>query len=136
MSFSIDGNTIWMTRGDTFSATVAINQPSGLPYEMQTGDSVRFAMKHSEMTAGQTAFIDQTPLVVKTIPTDTLLLQMNPEDTDGLDFGSYKYDIELTFADGGVCTFIPNADLILTPDVHSETDDQDDSQDDDQNIGG
>ena len=32
---------------------------------------------------------------------------IEPEDTSGLDFGNYVYDVELTLADGTVNTIIP-----------------------------
>ena len=119
MAFDINGTTIRLTRGDTLPITVVIYEPDGkTEYEIQPGDSVRFALKHSSMTQGRTAFTDAEPLILKQIPTDTLLLQLDPEDTANLCFGTYKYDIEITLADGNVCTFIENADFILSPEVH------------------
>ena len=119
MSYSITGTTIRLTRGDTLPVEVTIYEADGkTEYEPQTGDSVRFALKRAAMTPGNKEFVDQTPLILKPIPTDTLLLQLDPEDTAGLPFGNYKYDLELTFANGAVCTFIANSDFILTPEVH------------------
>ena len=58
-----------------------------------------------------------TVLIEKVIPNDTLLLHLLPTDTKELPTGKYVYDIELTNADGEVDTFIPEAKLILTPEV-------------------
>ena len=42
MSYSIKGKRITLTRGDTFPCAVSILNPDGTPYEMQSGDTVRF----------------------------------------------------------------------------------------------
>ena len=41
--FRIDGNTIIMTRGDTVRVKFALKM-DGVPYELQEGDVVRFAV--------------------------------------------------------------------------------------------
>ena len=115
---SIKNNKIKMTRGDTLRAEVAITTPAGEPYEPQEGDSVRFALKHTTMTADQTEYTDPEPLLIKSIPTDTLVLHLEPDDTSGLGFGTYVYDIELTHDDGAVDTFIATGSFTLTPEVH------------------
>lgn len=51
------------------------------------------------------------------IPTSTMILHLDPEDTKDLGFGEYVYDVELTFANGDVDTFINNAKFILAPEV-------------------
>ena len=112
----IEGTTITMTRGDTLAVQVGITR-GGEPYTPQEGDSVRFALKSSKMNAKRTEYADAEPLLVVDIPTDTLLLQLAPEDTKPLGFGSYVYDIQLTYADGAVDTFITEATLTLTPEV-------------------
>ena len=113
----ITGNTIEMTRGDTLAVTVGIYDGSD-PYVPVEGDVIRFALKHAEMTLGRKGFKDANPLITKTIPNDTLILQLNPADTKQLDFGEYVYDIELTHASGVVDTFIANERFIISPEVH------------------
>lgn len=103
----ISGNRIIMTRGDTFSAQVEIYEQNGDPYEPQTGDRVRFAMKErSRNGCGRV-------LLYKEIPISTLVLQLNPEDTEPFPYGEYGYDIELTKANGVVDTFIAEATIEL-----------------------
>jgi uncharacterized membrane protein YkoI len=38
-----------------------------------------------------------------------MILTIEPEDTQDLDFGTYVYDIQITLADGTVDTFIADA---------------------------
>ena len=118
MSYAVEGNKITMTRGDTLVVNVSILSPFGYPYEPEEGDTVRFAVKRSDMNNRKTKFKDETPLILKEIPTDTLQLRLDPEDTKSLGFGSnYVYDIQLTHADGVVDTFITNAPFVLSPEV-------------------
>ncbi len=118
MAYSINGTTIKLTRGDSFSAEVGIYNADGSAYEPASTDAIRFALKSPEMTPGNKDYTQETPIIEKVIPYDTLLLELEPEDTTGLDFGQYVYDIELTKADGTVDTFITAAPFVLTPEVH------------------
>lgn len=114
----IEGTTIIMTRGDTLISEVAMIHPeTGDPYTPQQGDSVRFAMKNVKMNDKRSKYTDPEPLLLKDIPIDTMLLQLDPEDTKPFGFGSYVYDIQLTYADGQVDTFIADATITLTPEV-------------------
>lgn len=105
----IAGKNITMTRGDSLVLTVGITQPDGTAYEVQEGDVVRFAMKKR--------YTDAEPLITKIIPHDTMELYLRPEDTKELAFGSYVYDMQLTYANGDVDTFIDQASLTLTKEV-------------------
>ena len=48
---------------------------------------------------------------------DTLVLEVEPQDTADLNFGKYVYDVEFTDAAGHVSTIIL-ANFILTKEVH------------------
>ena len=101
-----------LTRGDTFKAEVTITDKDGNPYEPQPGDSVRFAVKKNYTDP------DTDVLIVKIIPTDTMILLLKPSDTKKLAFGNYVYDIQLTTAAGEVDTFITKASFTLTEEVY------------------
>lgn len=116
MSWKIEENKITLTRGDTFQATVGITIDEE-PYTPASGDSVRFALKRAALNYNRTDFMDEEPLILKEIPTDTMLLELDPEDTKSLGFGRYVYDVEITFADGTVNTFITAEDFILAEEV-------------------
>lgn len=102
--FKVKNNKIYLVRGDTFRATVNMKLGSEA-YVPQEGDYIRFALKKN--------YSDATPLLVKEIPNDTLILELAPEDTKPLAFGSYHYDIEITFANGDVDTFIRETFTLL-----------------------
>lgn len=113
----VNGTTITMTRGDTAFISVSMTR-DGEPYTPVEGDEVRFAVKHPAMTGGGKQYKDAEPVILIDIPIDSMVLTIAPADTEELDFGEYVYDIQITFADGTVDTFIPNADLVITPEVH------------------
>lgn len=117
MAFQITGTTIRLTRGDSFYCAVGMSQGS-TPYAPAQGDVVRFALKRNRLTPGGGAFVDKRPLIVKTIPNDTMILHLEPEDTAGLEFGEYVYDIEIKFADGDVDTFITAAPFFIEKEVY------------------
>ena len=114
--YRVSGNTIEMVRGDTLALRVRI-LVDGEEYAPAAGDRIRFAMKRRQMNAEKGDFIDEEPLILREIPIGTMILKLLPEDTKALPFGKYAYDIQITFADGYVDTFIPNARISLLPEV-------------------
>lgn len=114
--YKADGTTIRMTRGDTAIFQIGMTR-NGETYTPQAGDAVRFSVKRSALNAYRTDFADDEPLIHIDIPTDTMVLRINPADTKALGFGEYTYDIEITFANGDVDTFIHEARFILAPEV-------------------
>lgn len=105
--YNAEMNRIRLTRGDTFRANVFIEQ-DGEQYEVAERDEIRFAMKRN--------YHDKKTAISKVIPNDTLLLELTPEETKSLEFGTYYYDIQMTFANGDVDTFIVG-ELDLLPEV-------------------
>ena len=112
----VDGTSIEMTRGDTLRVQVGIEQDEET-YVPQTGDSVAFFLKHKAFNKDKTEYSDPAPLITKDVPINTMVLQLDPEDTKPLDFGKYVYDLQITFANGTVDTFINNAAFNLVPEV-------------------
>lgn len=99
MAYSINNKTkkISLVRGDTLKMQVEI-LINDEPYIPVFGDKVRFAMKQT--------YSSSRVLINKNIPIDTLILHLEPKDTKKLSFGDYVYDIEITFSNGDVDTFI------------------------------
>lgn len=99
MGYLINNKTkkISLVRGDTLKVRIEILNDGNI-YTPQFGDTLRFAMKKD--------YSSSRILIHKSIPTDTLVLHLKPEDTKKLTFGEYVYDIEITFANGDVDTFI------------------------------
>lgn len=102
-------NDITLTKGDSLRAEInPLKYKNGDPYVPSPGDTIRFAMKKY--------FSDKTPLIRKPIDVNDLFLELEPEDTESIRPGMYVYDIELTYADGAVDTFI-SANFRLTNEV-------------------
>lgn len=98
--FSIKDNNIILTRGDTLLLEIKMIK-QGEEYIPIEGETLRFAMKNKYSDP------DQKVILVKNIPIDTLILELEPEDTKNLPMRSkYVYDIQFTDIDGRVDTFI------------------------------
>lgn len=112
--WDIQGTTITLTRGDSFNARFkrfikAENEgEEDTLYELQPGDIVRFAVK-KEPT-------DDEPLLVKIL--DGYDLHLNPQDTIGLDFINYYYDVYITFADYNRDTYITEGKFRIAKEQH------------------
>lgn len=106
--YKIEDNKITLTRGDSFYTTVTMEKDNE-EYTPEEGDVIRFGLKLSPS--------DSEPLIEKVIPNETLKLHLAPEDTKELKPGLYCYDIEITFGDGDVDTFINNEEFVLAPEV-------------------
>jgi hypothetical protein len=102
-------NTIRLTRGDTAYLDIDIVEDStGEPYEMKAGDTLTLSVKCTVNDA-ECCFcktVEQTKLIV-----------INPEDTAHLQFGKYKYDVQLNTAAGEVFTVIEPACFTIMPEV-------------------
>lgn len=109
MSYSVKKNTIYLTRGDTFRATIALKDAEGEIYTPESDETIRFAMKKN--------YEDAEPLLLISVPYDTLELVILPNDTKELPFGSYVWDMQITRSNGDIDTFITKAQLVLTEEV-------------------
>jgi len=103
------GKTIVLTRGDSFKQIIAAKDMDGKPYTPVSGDVIRFAAKRN--------YSDENLVIEKQIPYDTMLLQLTPDDTKSLEFGTYVYDIQITYSNGDVNTFLDKGTLKLTEEV-------------------
>ena len=92
-----DNGTISITRGDTAYLTVDILDDAGATYEMQPGDTLTMTVKRN--------FTDAEPCLQKIIEGENQF-HLTPFDTKDMEFGKYKYDIQLNTVDGDVFTIV------------------------------
>ena len=102
----IKGTNISMTRGDSESITVTCSEP------FDTGDTVTLTVRES---------VDSDVALQKVVTSfgarGEAVIAIEPEDTDGLDFGDYVYDIQLRRSNGAVTTLVTPARFTLTEEV-------------------
>jgi len=101
-------NNITLTRGDSASISVALKNPDGTDYTLQSGDSLLFTVKHNCIT--------ENIVIQKDISEDGII-NLIPTDTNTLLYGVYFYDVQLTRANGSVNTVIPPRDFIIDKEV-------------------
>ena len=92
-----DDNSIELTRGDTARLSVTVTNDDGGIYTIQPSDTLTLSIKKSVN--------DPEALIEKTIFGNNVF-HIEPKDTSGLEFGKYKYDVQLTTAEGDVHTVI------------------------------
>lgn len=116
MGFSIFGNRIILTRGDSAEIVLTITNPqTGGPFVPGDDDEVYFTVKKK--------LNDREPVIQKTLGhgivrhEDSLSIQLDPADTENLSYGIYKYDVELVMASGHTDTVVPPGLFILTEEV-------------------
>lgn len=100
-----------LTRGDTarLTATPTIGEgEEKQPYTVQEDDVLVFTLKKN--------YGDPEPLIEKRI-TGSTTFYFESKDTKPLDFGKYKYDVEIIFPNGENYTFIDKKDFIITEEV-------------------
>lgn len=105
----VNGTTITMTRGDTLKVKLTLTEPTGEDYIPKEGDVIKVGVKNN--------YSDESCLIEKVLPNDTMILHLYPEDTKNLSFGSYVWDAQITFENGDVNTFIEKAKLKITEEV-------------------
>ncbi len=96
----INGTDITLTRGDSLFLQLKLVK-NGEEYIPEEGSSIRFAMKAKYTDS------DDKVVLVKQIPIDTLILEIEPQDTKELPMKkTYVYDIQLTDSLGHKDTFL------------------------------
>lgn len=96
----IIGTQIRLTRGDTAYLTVSLTGPDGAPYELDPADTLVFSVKR---------FASDAKYAFQKTAAGSGQFKILPEDTAGLSFAPYKYDVQATKANGDVCTVVPSS---------------------------
>lgn len=96
--FTIFDNDISITRGDNATLHVTMTTLDGEPYQLTQEDTLVLTVK--KKTKDVTALIHL-------VADENGTFSIEPDDTNFLKFGSYKYDIQLTTSDGKIYTIIP-----------------------------
>lgn len=105
-----------MVRGDTEGLLVKVIQKdsngkiTNIP--LVNGDKVYFTVKKSSRDE---EFLFQ--VVETSFENGEAIISIYPYDTKDLDFGTYVYDIQVTFANGTIRTVVPKSDFIITDEV-------------------
>lgn len=97
----VNGQEIYMTRGDTPELSVTAQNDDGTDYEFQEGDRVFFRMG---LKPGRDIVLEKECTVDMENNVAVLVFEQN--DTDELLFKVYRYEFELVTAEGGHYTFI------------------------------
>lgn len=109
--FSINRNSISLTRGDSLYITITLTKDLQ-EFTPNETDVVHFAVKKN--------YDDPEYLIVKELKPNSageFILELLPEDTKSLPFGTYRYDLSYDDGNGLVYTFVIDA-INLTKEVY------------------
>ena len=103
----------FITRGDSAYPTIDAKDGSGQIINPSDLGKVRVQVRTREATVGELLFTGEVmELNGKTV------WHIRPEDTRDLEYGTYKYDVQVETVDGDVTTFIPISDFVV---MHEST---------------
>lgn len=107
--FSIDSNnTIHLTRGDSASIAITINNElTHSAYEMAETDILKMTVRKS-LTS---------PILFQKTVHGSNTIKIEPTDTEDFKFANYLYDVELSTVDGDVYTIITPSTIEICPEV-------------------
>lgn len=109
MLYILPDNSVRLTRGDTAALTVNIvDDITKEPYEVSPTDTITLTVKKN---------VKNSEYCFQKVVTGTPKIVIEPEDTKSLDFGKYKYDVELVTDTGGVSTVIEPSLFEVLPEV-------------------
>jgi len=97
----VSGTNIYITRGDSESLSVALQEPNGIAIPMAIGDKVYFTVKQNINTADKVL-----QFIVEEFVDGKAVIEINPSDTAALAYGVYVYDIQVSLASGVKRTII------------------------------
>ena len=107
---SAQGTNITITRGDSAYITIKITDSNGNPYTPGPEDKIR-AQVRQDVSSTKVLF-------ESSIPQDTLIWHIKPEDTAQAQMGkAYVYDMEIETAEGDGFTFIPLSNFTINKEV-------------------
>lgn len=121
----IKDKTITMTRGDSAHIEIQMEYEGGMSYEALRGDVIRFTVKKNYGDTTPLIVIDIEPYVPdgeETELVESVELHILPSHTRDLEYGSYRFDIQLLRVNGDIDTFIDKGTLTLTEEVGRYTD--------------
>lgn len=111
--FNINENEIYLSRGDSAVIGVDIVDEEGDPYVIRQGEVVKFSLKKTT---------DQCRVIFdKTFELDNeeYVITLEQDDTIGLSFGDYAYDVTLITEDGVYTIIEPHLFKVMEV-VHNE----------------
>jgi len=111
----VEGQSIYLTRGDTAEFAFTATNDDGTDYEFQNGDQVFFRMA---LKAGDDVAVQKECIV--DVENNKAVLILEPEDTQDCKFKVYRYEVELiAIEDGGHYTFITDQSFEIGKEIEA-----------------
>lgn len=111
----VDGTNLSMIRGDSESITVSCTNEDGTVRALITGETLYFTVKLN--TATNNKLIQK---VITIFDGGSAIIEITHQDTNLLDYKSYKYDIQLVDINSRVITLVPPSLFTIEPEITFE----------------
>ena len=105
---------ITIVRGTTMAFAVAITDEEGEPYELESGEVLRFGIKKRANDAEYIKVLEATAASVD--PEGAYPFALAPSDTINLPFGTYSYDVGLQ-SGTAYYNIIPASDFVIATNI-------------------
>lgn len=102
-----DNNNIYLTRADTCVIDLSVKDSDDNEYDF-SNDLVQLTIKGSTATSNV--------IIQKTITGDHFTI--TPADTKDLEYGTYKFDVQIITTDNNVYTVVGPANFVLCDEVN------------------
>lgn len=106
--FKVTSTNVALTRGDSATLCANLMNADGSAYELQDGDTLVLTVKDDASISEH---------IFQLTADGEGVFTFLPSTTEGMAFGSYKYDIQLTTSDGDVYTVIPVSTFTVMEEV-------------------
>lgn len=110
----IKGNDIYMIRGDSETITVSCEE-NGEKVYFSEGETIHFTVKDNVYSKNK-----RLQKIITSFVDGEAIIEIDPEDTKGLDFTTYEYDIQYTDKNGRVKTIIPPSNFTVEGEITHE----------------
>lgn len=112
---NIIGTKVWMTRGDSETITIGMYNTDNSLVPFVEGDEIKFTVRD------KTSFDKVIGKVVTEFNGEgKAVIDIQPTDTDGLEFKTYVYDIQYKSNTGQVKTLVKPSDFTVEFEVSYE----------------
>lgn len=105
----VKGNQIFLTRGDSLFIKLSLEKEDGSDYIPSDSDKIYFRLKKY---ATSTDILIEKQII-------NMILELTPDDTKKLDFGTYRYEIELVTGDDRHYTIIADEPFAIEKELEN-----------------
>lgn len=95
-SYNEEDGMIKLTRGDTAYLDIMVTDDDGKEFPLSNQTEICMTVREDALS----------PILFQ-LPAENSRIKINPEDTKDMEFGTYRYDVQVMLENGDVYTYGP-----------------------------